>query len=111
MSQRKKKKVVVTDTTKNKNTARTRTAASKTAARAPRKATKEKAPLIFGKENYAWMSLGAGLIVLGMFLMSGGDMPSADVWEDDIIYSTRRTVLAPIVILAGLGVEIYAIFK
>jgi len=38
-------------------------------------------------------------------------MPSPDVWEPQRIYSFRRTVLAPIFILAGLGTEIYAIFK
>lgn len=57
------------------------------------------------------MGAGAGLVILGMILMLGGSMPSPDVWDDSIIYSFRRTVLAPIVILAGLGVEIYAIFK
>ena len=67
--------------------------------------------LIFKKNNYIWMGIGALLIVVGMFLMAGGSMPSPDVWDEDLIYSTRRTVLAPIVILAGLGVEIYAIFR
>ncbi len=57
------------------------------------------------------MLLGVGLIGLGMILMAGGHMPSPDVWDDSIIYSWRRTVLAPFVILAGLVVEIYAIFK
>lgn len=67
--------------------------------------------LIFSKKNYYWMLLGAGLVALGMILMLGGAMPSPDVWDDSIIYSWRRTVLAPFVILVGLGVEIYAIFK
>ena len=67
--------------------------------------------LIFSKKNYYWMLLGAGLIALGMILMLGGAMPSPDVWDESIIYSWRRTVLAPAVILLGLGVEIYAIFK
>ncbi|MEL6123892.1 MAG: DUF3098 domain-containing protein [Bacteroidota bacterium] len=38
-------------------------------------------------------------------------MPSPDVWEDDRIYSFRRITLAPIVILTGLAIEVYAIFK
>ena len=67
--------------------------------------------LVFSKQNYYWMLAGIGLIVLGMILMAGGHMPSPDVWDDSIIYSWRRTVLAPFVILVGLGVEIYAIFK
>jgi len=70
-----------------------------------------KEPLIFGKQNYIWMGIGFGLIALGMLLMSGGAMPSPDVWDEDIIYSFRRTVLAPFLMLVGLVVEVYAIFK
>ena len=44
-------------------------------------------------------------------LMLGGSMPSPDVWDDSIIYSFRRITLAPIFIVAGLLVQIYAIFK
>lgn len=57
------------------------------------------------------MLIGIGLIALGMLLMLGGSMPSPDVWDDSIIYSFRRTVLAPAFIIAGLLVEVYAIFK
>ena len=67
--------------------------------------------MIFKKENYILMGAGFGLVVLGMLLMLGGSMPSPDVWDDSIIYSFRRIVLAPILILAGLVVEIFAIFK
>jgi hypothetical protein len=74
-------------------------------------AHKEPRELIFKKQNYILMGAGAGLIFLGMLLMLGGSMPSPDVWDDSIIYSFRRTVLAPVVILAGLVVEIFAIFK
>ena len=78
-----------------------------------RRSASQKQPqeLIFKKENYIWMGAGAGLILLGMLLMMGGSMPSPDVWDDSLIYSFRRTVLAPFVILSGLVVEIYAIFK
>ncbi len=75
---------------------------------APKKPAEE---LLFKKENYVLMGAGAGLVLLGLLLMAGGSMPSPDVWDDSIIYSFRRTVLAPLVILAGLGVEVYAIFK
>lgn len=70
-----------------------------------------KRPLTFGRDTYIWMGIGVLLIIIGMFLMSGGSMPDANTWDEDIIYSFRRTVLAPIFILAGLGIEIYAIFK
>ncbi len=66
--------------------------------------------LLFGKKNFMYLMIGVLLIILGYFLMSGGHMPSSDVWDEDIIYSTRRTVIAPIFILAGLGLQIYTIF-
>lgn len=67
--------------------------------------------LLFTKTNFMWMGIGVALIVLGLALMSGGKMPNPETWDPNLIYSFRRTVLAPIVILAGLGVEVYAIFK
>lgn len=67
--------------------------------------------LLFGAVNYKWVAIGIGLLTLGMLCMMGGSMPSPDVWDDSIIYSTRITVIAPILILAGLGVQFYAIFK
>ena len=68
-------------------------------------------PLLFGKQNYLLMGAGFGLILLGLLLMSGGAMPSPDVWDENIIYGFRRTVLAPLLMVAGLIVEVIAIFK
>ena len=68
-------------------------------------------PLLFSRTNYLYIGIGCGLIALGMILMLGGDMKDPTVWDESVIYSARRTVLAPIVILAGLGMQIYAIFK
>ena len=65
---------------------------------------------LFGRKNFTIMLIGLALIGLGMLLMSGGSMPSPDVWDEDLIYSTRRTLIAPIVILIGLGLQVYAIF-
>lgn len=67
--------------------------------------------MTFNQENFKWMLIGVAVILLGMLLMSGGSMPSPDVWDDGTIYSFRRITLAPIVILIGLGIEVYAIFK
>ena len=67
--------------------------------------------MILGKTNYIWMGIGFAIMLLGFLLMSGGAMPDPNIWDDSIIYSARRTVFAPLVILIGLGVEIYAIFK
>ena len=73
--------------------------------------TLAKGELIFERQNYILMAAGFGLVLLGMLMMMGGSMPSPDVWDESIIYSTRITVIAPILILAGLILEIYAIFK
>lgn len=98
-----KKKVVVT--TSDKVLKPTKSNLTKTT-----KSTDNPA-LSFGKKNYQMMLIGVGLIALGFLLMSGGHMPDNNTWDESLIYSTRRTLLAPIVILAGLVVEIFAIFK
>lgn len=67
--------------------------------------------LVFGSQNYMWVLIGIGLIALGMILMMGGFNENPTVWDEGLIYSPRRILIAPIVILAGLGVQIYAIFK
>ncbi|HRW76528.1 MAG: DUF3098 domain-containing protein [Lewinellaceae bacterium] len=67
--------------------------------------------LLYGRTHYLLMGTGVLVIILGLILMSGGSMPDPDTWDESVIYSGRRTILAPMVILAGLGIEIYAIFK
>jgi hypothetical protein len=51
------------------------------------------------------------VIALGLILMLGGSMKDPNTWDESVIYSWRRITLAPIVILAGLTVVGYAIFK
>jgi hypothetical protein len=65
----------------------------------------------FGKSNYIWMLVGAALIIAGMILMSGGKSADPDIFNPSEVYGFRRITLAPIVIIAGFIVEIYAIFK
>ncbi len=67
--------------------------------------------ITYGKAQYRWVLIGIGCIALGLILMYGGWMPSPEVWDESIIYSPRRLTLAPIMILIGLGFQIYAIFK
>lgn len=56
---------------------------------------------VFGKSNYQFLLISIALVVLGFILMIG---------ETDI-YSFRKIVLAPIVVLAGFGLGFYAILK
>lgn len=66
---------------------------------------------LFDKENYMWMIGGILLIFIGFLLMSGGKSPDPHQFNYDEIYSFRRITLAPIIVLLGFGVEIYAIMK
>ena len=66
---------------------------------------------LFSKDNYVWMAIGAGVIILGMLLMMGGKNQNPNTFDYSVVYSTMRITVAPIVILAGLMVEVYAIFK
>lgn len=106
----KKKKVVVT-TSKKKSKAPQQKRRRRPAAGSRGRSDQPHMELIFGRQNYILMAAGFGLIVLGMALMTGGGMPDPDVWEPERIYSFRRITLAPILILAGLIIEIFAIFK
>jgi len=54
---------------------------------------------------------GVVLILIGFMLMSGGKSPDPHKFLYDEIYSFRRITLAPIVILLGFAVEVYAIMK
>lgn len=66
---------------------------------------------LFGKENYKWMIIGALILALGFFLMSGGKSPDPNVFNDSQVYSPVRITVAPILIIAGFVVEIFAIMK
>lgn len=67
--------------------------------------------ILFTKENYKWMVIGLIIMAIGFFLMAGGKSPDPKVFNDHEIYSFRRITLAPILIVAGLVVEIFAILK
>lgn len=65
---------------------------------------------LFEKSNFKWMLIGIGVLALGFILMAGGKSPNPDVFDKSKVYSTTRITIAPIVILIGLAIEIYAIF-
>jgi len=63
---------------------------------------------LFGKRNYRFMLIGIGFIALGFILMAGGGSEDPKVWNE-AIFNFRRIRLAPMLILLGMGIEIYAI--
>ena len=66
---------------------------------------------LFTKENYLFMIIGAVVIAVGMMLMSGGKSPDPKVFDYKEVYSTTRITVAPVLIVLGLIIEVYAIFK
>jgi Protein of unknown function (DUF3098) len=74
------------------------------------KTAKQQVPL-FTKENYRWMVLGIVVMALGLILMAGGKSKDPNVFNPHEVYSFTRITVAPILILAGLALEIVAIFK
>lgn len=62
----------------------------------------QKTEMVFTKKNYQLLLISIAIVVVGFILMIGttGD-----------IYDTRRTLIAPLVVLFGFGFGIYAILK
>ena len=68
----------------------------------------EKKKLLFGKRNYKFMLIGIFFIALGFILMSGGGSEDPNIFNEEI-YSFRRIRLAPMLVILGFIIEIYAI--
>jgi hypothetical protein len=68
-------------------------------------------PGFFHKENYIWMLAGLVVILIGMLVMSGGKSTDPNVFDQKEVYSTTRITIAPLLIVIGLGLEVFAIFK
>jgi hypothetical protein len=60
-----------------------------------------KTELVFTKKNYQLLLISIAIVVLGFVLMSG----TTD------IYDTRKTLIAPVVVLFGFGFGVYAVLK
>ncbi len=61
----------------------------------------KKVDFVFSKDNYKWLFIGMGIIVLGFILMSGTEN----------VLDFRKITLAPIVVIAGFVTVTYAILK
>ncbi|MCP9752539.1 DUF3098 domain-containing protein [Ferruginibacter sp. HRS2-29] len=66
---------------------------------------------LFGKDNYIWMIAGLVVIGIGFLLMAGGKSDNPGIFNKDEVYSATRITVAPLVIIIGFIVEIYAILK
>lgn len=64
----------------------------------------------FGRKNYILMIAGIVVLGIGYLLMTGGGSDNPEVFNYNL-FNTRRLVIAPLVILAGIILEIVAIMK
>jgi hypothetical protein len=63
---------------------------------------------LFGKRNYILLFSGLALIAVGYFLMAGGGSEDPEVFNPEI-FSTTRIRIAPLVVLLGLALQVWAI--
>ena len=70
----------------------------------------EKSGFTLGKENYILLLIGIAFIITGFLLMIGGGSDDPKVFNPEI-FSFRRITLAPIFVMTGFVIEIFAIMR
>ncbi len=68
------------------------------------------APFSFNKDNYKLLLIGLAVNVLGYILMIGGANEDPNEFDGEM-FSTMRITIAPMLIVAGFAIIIYAIMK
>jgi len=63
---------------------------------------------VFKKKNYILLISGLVLILLGIFLMIGGESEDPTKFSEEI-FNFQRLTLAPILIVSGFILEIFAV--
>ncbi len=61
-------------------------------------------------ENYKFLILGFIIVIIGFLLMVGGGSNDPKIFNKDM-FSTRRIIIAPIVVIFGFAFEIWAIMR
>jgi len=65
---------------------------------------------LFDKTNYLLFAVGLALIVLGFILMAGGGSEDPNVYNE-ALFNARRITWAPLFIVLGFVVEVFAILR
>jgi len=60
-------------------------------------------------KNLKLILIGLGLMLLGYILMIGGGTDDPNIFTGEAMFSFRRLVISPLLILSGIVVEIVAI--
>ncbi|MGB1207177.1 MAG: DUF3098 domain-containing protein [Chitinophagales bacterium] len=65
---------------------------------------------LFNKKNFSVVLIGLALMVVGFCAMVYFPPEDKMIYDEETLYGFRTTVLAPMLVLAGLLVQIVAIF-
>lgn len=68
----------------------------------------EKQTFVFERKNYVLLIAGIVLMIFGYLLMMGGGSDDPQLFNPEI-FSAQRIIVAPILIIAGLVLEVFAI--
>jgi len=77
---------------------------------APKAEPRKKLTFVFDKTNYKLVIIGLVFIAIGFLLMTGGGSDDPNVF-DRSMFSFRRITLAPVLVLIGYIINVYAIMK
>ena len=73
------------------------------------KETNKNSKFAFTKNNYILLGVGVLFIIIGLFLMQGGGSEDTTIHNEEEMFGFQRTVLAPILIIGGFIINIFAI--
>ncbi|PTM06117.1 MAG: DUF3098 domain-containing protein [Bacteroidetes bacterium] len=68
----------------------------------------QKQSFVFEKKNYLLMAVGIVFMIIGYLLMQGGGSEDPTVFNEEI-FNARRITWAPLMLIIGLVIEVYAI--
>lgn len=60
------------------------------------------------KKNLLWIIIGFAVMVLGYVLLAGGGSKDPSVFSPEI-FSVKRLYIAPVIMLLGCGIVVFAI--
>ena len=73
------------------------------------KKTNKDSQFAFTKNNYIILGVGVLFIIIGLFLMQGGGSEDPTIHNEEEMFGFRRITLAPILIIGGFIINIFAI--
>jgi H+/Cl- antiporter ClcA len=65
----------------------------------------------FSRNNYVWLIIGIVINVIGFMLMIGGGTEDYTQFNENELFSARRITIAPILVVAGYVVILWAIMR